>query len=416
MAAAWLVRADGLPRHILLFIGDGMGEGQIAAARAWLGRPLVFETYPWGVLVATESASGLTDSAASSTAISTGRRVGNGVISRALPGTGEDLRTLGERMIAAGRRVGLVTTSYLLDATPAAFIAHANHRSDWSAIVTAYLATNGPHLLLGGGAGLSTGELATAGYRVAVNSHEMWSAVTGGVGRLAGVFGAVLPYEIDGLGELPGLEEMTRAALEWVVRQNAPSFLVIEAGRIDHACHANDLMRCVGEMWALDQAVAAASAWAESRGDVLIVVAADHETGGLRVIENRGAGQLPVVSWSTTGHTSAPIRAFASGSGADRLLGVRHLVDFCAFLSDPVFPAPEIHHFDFGAEGGRLRWLAVSGRVYEVEWTTSFLSSAWVAGPTITAAWSGVAAAPFGTPHTSRVFYRIRQLWPLPQP
>lgn len=414
--AVWaVVRADELPRHIVLLIGDGMGEGHVAAARAWLGRPLRFEEFPVSVMLSTEPAGGgITDSAAAATAIATGRRVANGVISRAIPGDGADLPTLGERFHAAGRRVGLVTTSYVLDATPAAFASHASHRSDHDSIMNRYLAANGPRLLLGGGYGnWSTSALETAAFTLATTPSEMWTAATSGVSRLAGLFGVgVIPYEYDERNGFPGLEDMTRAALAYMSRTGEPTFLVIEGGRIDHAAHANDLVRCLGEMIAFERAVQAVLAWCGDRTDVLVVVAADHETGGLRVIEDRGPGVLPSVSWSSTWHTGVPIRAYAIGAGADRLLGARHLTDLHGLLVDPSFPAPEVVRAAANAAPQvRLQWLAISGRVYRIEASSRLAGGPWQDWGAITARQSGVAETllEWPGPPSNAVFLRILQ-------
>lgn len=415
VAVATVIGARELPRHIVLFIGDGMGEGQVAATRAWLGRPLAFERFPISVLLSTESAGGgITDSAAASTAIATGYRVANGVISRAIPGDGADLPTLGALFHAAGRRVGLITTSYLLDATPAAFVSHATTRADHAAILRGYLAANGPRLLLGGGAGdWSLSDLAEAGFTVATTVAEMWAAATSRVARLAGLFGSgAIPYEYDGLNGAPGIEEMTRAALEYLVDENSSTFVMIEGGRIDHAAHANDLPRCIGEMVAFERAVSTVLSWASNRSDVLIVVAADHETGGLRVLEDRGPGVLPLAVWSTRWHTAAFIRAYAYGVGADRLLGVHHLTDLHGLLNNPTFPAPRFYRTV--VDPGRhieLEWLAISGRVYEVEAISSLALFPWFPCAAVTARHSGRLETRIQWPESMRqpIFFRVVQ-------
>jgi len=392
-----------------------MGEGQIAAARAWLGRPLCFEQFPVSVLLSTESANGeITDSAAAATAMSTGHRVANGVISRAIPGDGTDLETLCEFYRASGRRVGLVTTSYVLDATPAAFASHAAHRSDFASIMNGYLAHNGPDLLLGGGAGTwSTSALSEAGFTLATTSAEMWQAVTSAAPRVVGLFGTgVIPYEYDGLNGFPGIEEMARAALEYFGGDHAPTFLMIEGGRIDHAAHANDLPRCIGEMVAFERAVATVLSWRGDRSDVLVVVAADHETGGLRVVEDRGHGELPVVQWATTWHTGAPIRGYAIGMGAERLLGARHFTDLHELLRDPLFPRPEIRRAVWNPpDRVRLEWLGISGRVYGIEAIAAVRPGSWDSWGVVTAQQSGVLGVDVAVPASPRaaLFFRIGQ-------
>jgi alkaline phosphatase len=158
--------ACGAPaRNIILFIGDGMGLEQVRAARCYAGASLSLEAFPFKSQVATIDASGgITDSAAAATAISTGRKVYSGVVSLAFPGGGEELETLLEFYGKRGKSAGLVTTSYLTDATPAAFGAHAWNRYANADVAADYLWQTRPAVLLGGGgAGLSAEAAAAAG-------------------------------------------------------------------------------------------------------------------------------------------------------------------------------------------------------------------------------------------------------------
>ena len=111
--------------NLVVFIGDGMGLEHVRAARAFKGAPLCFEEWPNTGLVATESLSGITDSAAAGTALATGISVENGVISVAIPGETNELQTVLEYFQGKGKRTGLVTTDDITGATPAAFGAHA---------------------------------------------------------------------------------------------------------------------------------------------------------------------------------------------------------------------------------------------------------------------------------------------------
>lgn len=140
--------------------------------------------------------------------------------------------------------------------------------------------------------------------------------------RVAGLFGtASLPYEQDGPGGLPRLPEMTGVALRILDNNPEGFFLMVEGGRIDHASHANDIGRTVRETIAFSDAVAVAVGWAGTRADTLIVVTADHETGGLRVLGESAAGVLPPASWSGARHTAVDVPVYAWGVGADRVSG-----------------------------------------------------------------------------------------------
>jgi len=314
------------PRHIILLIGDGMGPEQVKAAGMYANGAagtLSFESFAHAGYVTTYSANNaVTDSAASGTAMATGVKVNNGAISTAPDGT--ELETLVEHYSALGLSTGLVTTTYMTHATPAAFGAHNPSRNQTADIASDYLTQTRPDVLLGGGAnGLSVASAQGAGYEVVTTAAEMASVDTEAAGlKLSGQFGTTnLPYELDGLGSLPHLSEMTQTALD-VLDNNANGFfLMVEGGRIDHACHGNDLERAVRETIEFSNSVQVVLNWAATHPDTLIIVTADHETGGLAVTGHDGiAGHLPVVTWSTGGHTAANVPIYAWGVGADRIL------------------------------------------------------------------------------------------------
>ena len=305
-------------KHVILFIGDGMGAEHVRAAgmyRSGPGGTLAFEAFPCRGAVATANADGgLTDSAAAATAMATGVKVHNMVVSVASPGDGSPLRTALELAQAGGRSTGLVTTTDISDATPAAFAAHRPSRTDHAGIDDDYLARSRPNVLFGGGKFLAGAEAMRAGYAVVRDRAEMTSLDTESNDRVAGLFGTEnLPYEADGTGGLPPLSEMTDVALRILDNNPAGFFLMVEGGRIDHGSHANDIGRTISETIALSDAVEVAVEWARTHTDTLIVVTADHETGGLRLLGPSAAGVVPAVSWSGTRHTAATVPFYARG-------------------------------------------------------------------------------------------------------
>jgi alkaline phosphatase len=316
----------GTAKNVILFIGDGMGFEQVKAAGMFAtGRPgtLSFESFPFRGSVNIGNAEGKgTDSAAAATAMGTGVKVGNKVISMALPGDGAPLETALERFQTSGKSTGLVTTTIVTHATPAAFGAHEPDRYNYSGIVADYLNDSRPNVLMGGAQYLTADAARSAGYTVVADRDALHALDTESEILVSGQFGSGnMPYEADGLGGLPHLSEMTLAALQILDNDPDGFFLLVEGGRIDHACHANDIERAVGETIEFSRAVSVAVAWSESHPDTLLIVTADHETGGLQVLANNGAGNLPAVTWGTTGHTPVPVPVFARGIGAEAVSG-----------------------------------------------------------------------------------------------
>lgn len=311
------------PKNIVLFIGDGMGFEQVKAAGFYAkGREgtFVFESFPYKTEMTTYSAdAAVTDSAAAATAIATGRKVNNGVISQALPGDGQDLVTLLEIFKQRGKSVGLVTTTYITHATPAAFGAHQPKRGNLAEIAADYLNQTRPNVFFGAGAhGITPALAIRAGYIVLEDADALKELDTEKVSMVCGLFGSDIPYEYDGLGLLPGLSDMTETALKILDNDPDGFFLMVEGGKIDWAGHANHLGRNMGETIEFAQSVKVVHDWAwwHLWRDTLIVVTADHETGGLKVLQNNGKGKLPDVDWTTGNHTAANVPVYAWGVGA----------------------------------------------------------------------------------------------------
>ncbi len=339
LLAVAAVPAFGQAKNIIFCIGDGMGQAQVDATSMYLGADLSFESFTYQGVVTTYSASSsVTDSAAAGTALATGVKVNNGVISQAYPGDGSDLPTLLEHYQAMGKSTGLVTTTYMTHATPAAFGAHEPSRNNTTQIASDYLTGSMPNVLFGGGAnGITVAGAQSAGYTVVTDAAGLAAVDTSAVSYLSGQFGSThLPYEADGdmLG-LPHLSDMTTTALDILDNDSDGFFLMIEGGKIDHASHDNQLARMIGETEEFSNTVAGVLAWAAGRDDTLVVVTADHETGGLTVLGDNGAGMLPTVSWSTTGHTGVNVPVYAWGVGADRFNGVMDNTDFFEAITVP---------------------------------------------------------------------------------
>ena len=363
--------------NVILFIGDGMGTEHVKAARYYKGAPLCFEDFPHFALVDTDSLDGLTDSAAGATAIATGTRVGMGTYGDRSDG---QRPTVLEYFQSKGKRTGLVTTDYMTAATPAAFATHAFDRYDGEQIAEDYLVTIRPNVLLGGGGEmLDPGVALAAGFVVVTNATELAEIDPTVVTYLSGQFGeGQMEYELEGVGDQPHLGEMTAAALTVLERNASGFFLMVEGANIDHAAHDYDLARMVHEVLALDAAVQTALDWAGSRTDTLVVVTADHETCGLNVIADSGAGNLPDAEWNAEWHTQIPVGCWAWGPGSERVQGfmantnVFHVLQKATLLRTfALEPLPE------EPREGPPRWAAASGDVFRVDYTDRLQPSDW---------------------------------------
>ena len=328
------------PKNVIFLIGDGMGFEQVKAARYFNGSALSFEGLPSTGSVTTYSANdAVTDSAAAATAIATGHKVNNNVVSVALPGDGSELQTLLEYFSARGKSTGLVTTTYMTHATPACFGAHEADRDSTANIAGDYLTQTQPNVLLGGGAnGMTSADATKAGYTVVTNRTGMQGLDTGTTTFVSGQFGTThLPYEYDeSYSTLPHLSEMTTTALDILDNDPDGFFLMLEGGRIDHAGHDKNLARLVQETLEFSDAVQLVLDWAGGRTDTLVLVTADHETGGLAVTGNNGAGNYPSVTWSPAGgHTATNVPIYAWGVNASLVSGTMNNTDLFNVATAP---------------------------------------------------------------------------------
>lgn len=323
---------SGIPvsyKKIILLIGDGMGDEHVKAARYYKGSPLSFEAFPWRGFVDTASANNeIPDSAAAGTAFATGVDVNNDVISVAIPGNTNALETILEYVQNKGWRTGVVSTTHFEHATPAVFISHEVSRSSYTAIAAD--ATNlKPNLIMGGTK--SSGNYAmvqSAGYQM-FNDWTAFKTLNHAGGWFASDHVACffrsngdVPYEYDhytnsGNQQQHVLSIMTKAALSFL-DDNQNFFVMIEGGKIDHAGHAANITNDVWETLEFDLAVSNVLAWAQGRNDVLILVTADHETGGLTVLGDNGAGNYPSVMYTSGGggyyeHTSLNVPIWIYG-------------------------------------------------------------------------------------------------------
>jgi alkaline phosphatase len=358
----------------MFYIGDGMGFEQVSAAGCYLGQPLPFEVFPYQAECTTYSASSsVTDSAAAGTALATGFKVNDGVVSMAYPGDHSELLTLLEEAQANGKSVGLISTCYLTHATPACFGAHEPSRNNLSSIAGDYLNQTRPNVLFGGGGnGLTVSDTVTAGYTVVTDSAG-FSGLDTSLPYISAQFGSThMPYKYDYLSleyPYPLLNAIVQKALEALEDNENGFFLMVEGGRIDHACHDNNLQRCIHETIDFSESVQVGINWAAGRTDTLILVTADHETGGLTVVQDNGPDEYPDVTWSTGSHTGTNVPVYAWGQNSELVSGVMDNTDmFYVCTADTSVPQATNPNPKDGATevalDTPLTWSSGAGAVY----------------------------------------------------
>lgn len=337
---------DSTPENVIVLIGDGMGAAYWTAAR-WRGDSLsVRDMEATGLTDTRSSDSWITDSAAAATAFATGRRTYNGAIavgpacrdrmsedSAAVmeePASCAPLRTVLEEARAGGRATGLVATSSVTHATPAAFAAHVPDR-DMEEEIAEQLAGQRLQVVLGGGRGFFDGDLRDDGRNVlselcleadclfTPSGFSRYRPDTASA-PLVGLFAPEgMPARTE--GRAPRLAEMTRAALERLRQRDEGFFLMVEGSQPDWRGHDNaPLDEIVAESESFDEAVEEALEFRRRHPETLVVVLGDHETGGLSLRER---GDSLVAAYTSDGHTGEMTPHFASGPGAGAFSGIR---------------------------------------------------------------------------------------------
>lgn len=293
-------------KYVFLFIGDGMSMTQVNSAEIYANalssediriQQLGITRFPVSGLTTTYDASSfITDSASSATAMASGNKTLSGVINMDTAKT-VPFKLITEYARETGRKVGIVSSVSIDHATPAAFYAKAPSRSDYYGIAK-QIASSGFDYFGGGGFAQPTGKtkdqtdivniLTGAGYTF-VNSRERFTALKAGDTKIVAVNAvlqdsAAMPYDIDRAPGDLSLADYTRKGIELLSDDPDGFFMMVESGKIDWACHANDAGASIRDLVAFDRAIAEAVAFAEKHPkDTLIVVTGDHETGGMTI-------------------------------------------------------------------------------------------------------------------------------------
>ena len=316
------VVAHGQAKYVFYFIGDGMGVNQVNGTemyRAELqnGRigvePLLFTQFPVGTMASTFSATNsVTDSSAAGTALATGSKTYNGAIG--MDDQKNPLQTVAEKAKKAGKRVGIATSVSIDHATPAAFYAHQPSRSMYYEIATDLPKADFDFYAGSGFLKPTTTAdkkeapsifpmFEEAGYTLARGYNDFKAKVPQAKKMILiqeeGADVSSLPYAIDRKeGELT-LAQITESAIEFLTKEkNKGFFLMVEGGKTDWSCHANDAATTFNEVIDMDEAIKVAYEFYKKHPkETLIVVTADHETGGIALGTGKYALNLQALQY-----------------------------------------------------------------------------------------------------------------------
>ena len=337
-------------QNIVFMVTDGMGLSNVTAARIYQngidGAPLRLETLPViGYQRTYAQNSTITDSASAASAWACGEKFNDGEICKHTENESYP-RSILELAKEKLKATGLVATSTITHATPAAFGAHVTDRDCENEIARQYIQLTNPDVMLGGGkekfcsltadpcgtSGNFLHEAKTKGYALVYTGVEMKAAVSGKVNKLLGVFSSehmVSEYERTSDTLEPKLHEMTAAALAILEKNPQGFFLLIEGSQIDWGNHTNHFEYMVNELLAFDEAVRVILEWINEKlarkKNTLLIITSDHETGGFAIVgpsntvSKRGDLNSIEVGWISRKHTGGDTIIWSQGPGSRKL-------------------------------------------------------------------------------------------------
>lgn len=322
--------------NVILIIGDGMGLSHAASYMIDLNyAPVCFDRAQFCGIVKTYSNNNrATDSAAAATALATGHKTDNGRLGT-LP-DGSAPVNMGELAKGKGLGVGIVVTSYVLDATLGGFYAHVDDRKDRAGIISDLFEFR-PDVLVGGGKKYFTEEkyvkedmtkkAVELGFSYVETPEDFYKTTAT---PILGLFSDdIYPMAIDRDSDF--LKDAMEHTLSILETNKKGFFAMIEGSKIDYAAHSNNAEELTFEMEEFDKAVNAAFDYADTHKGTLVIVTADHETGGLTLVpgdRDYTKGDTGVETrWSTTGHSASPVPVYSYGASAWKFSGVMDNTD-----------------------------------------------------------------------------------------
>ncbi|WP_114749124.1 alkaline phosphatase [Pleomorphovibrio marinus] len=315
--------AQSAIKNVILMIGDGNGMAQISSSLYANGNRLTLAELKKMGWIKTQSEDDFTtDSAAAGTALASGQKVKNRSVG-ALP-DGRPVENLPEYLQKYNFATGIVTTDNVTGATPAAFYAHQPERDD-IALIASDLVSSPLNLFIGGGKNDflrygkdETQSLMEAGFFLKSSLGEVENATEQKVGYFASHHS--MPSVLKGRESF--LASATRAALDFLDRKEQPFMLMIEGAYIDGGGHLNHAPTVIEEGLDFDEAIATALAFADRDGATLVIITADHETGGITLPQGNLQENVVEMEFSTKDHTGIPVPVFAYGPHSGEFQGI----------------------------------------------------------------------------------------------
>ncbi len=317
------------PKNIILMVGDGMGLSQISYGLLTATQKMNFERFNYIGFSRTSSGDHkITDSAAGATAFACGKKTYNGAI--AVDMAKKPLKTILELAEEHELSTGLVATCAITHATPAAFIAHQPSRDMVEEIAADFLNTD-IDLFIGGGLDNFTqrkdqvdltARLRVRGYETITDLKDLWN-YKGGKKKIAALVASKHLAKMQD-GRRDYLPSATEFATNFLSKNNKGFFLMIEGSQIDWGGHSNDAEYIRQELMDFDAAIGKVLDFAAKDGNTLVIVTADHETGGFSLSGNEEDKTQNNIDpkFTTKNHTAVMVPVFAFGPGADLFMGI----------------------------------------------------------------------------------------------
>lgn len=310
-------------KNVIYLIGDGMALPQIYSAMLVAKQDLAFKQFPYCAVATTRSASNeITDSAASGTALACGRKTKNGMVG--MDPDSVPLASVLEIMAEQGKKTGIVVTSYATHATPAVFYAKVPKRSMYDEIAEQLMNSDKVNVIIGGGRKHFNrrkdgrdliDEMRSKGWKV----YDTLANIDVDCEKYAVLAHKDHMPSASQRGDF--LPQATKTALQTLSKSEKGFFMMVEGSQIDFACHESDSASLIGEMLDFDKTLRIALDFAKKDGNTLVVVTADHETGGLTMIDPQGRYSSTCFSFSTHSHSCLPVMVFAYGPGSEQFTG-----------------------------------------------------------------------------------------------